>query len=90
MISLSSLLCDHHGLCFNLSKQVGRNLLDWRFSFWTVADKRRDRGAGTLVACCIESAGMLGRDTEEIDTSSFSAAFGDTRDHPVEILKSFV
>ncbi|EYC42177.1 hypothetical protein Y032_0540g3155 [Ancylostoma ceylanicum] len=31
----------------------------------TVVDKGRDRGASTLVACCTEVAGLLGRDTEE-------------------------
>ncbi|EYC41843.1 hypothetical protein Y032_0553g3354 [Ancylostoma ceylanicum] len=31
----------------------------------TVVDKGRERGAGTLVVCCTEAVGLLGRDAEE-------------------------
>ncbi|EYB99520.1 hypothetical protein Y032_0122g1096 [Ancylostoma ceylanicum] len=36
--------------------------------------KGRGSGAGTLVVCCTEAAGLLGRDTVQIDTSLFPAA----------------
>ncbi|EYB99963.1 hypothetical protein Y032_0119g873 [Ancylostoma ceylanicum] len=37
----------------------------WYSELQTVVEKGRDRGARTLVVCCIEAPALLGRDTEE-------------------------
>ncbi|EYC20523.1 hypothetical protein Y032_0021g258 [Ancylostoma ceylanicum] len=35
------------------------------YELQTVVDKSQDRRADTLIVCCTEAAGLLGRDTEE-------------------------
>ncbi|EYC27650.1 hypothetical protein Y032_0008g106 [Ancylostoma ceylanicum] len=40
-------------------------LQPWYSELQTAVDKGRDQGAGALVVCCTEAAGMLGRNTEE-------------------------